>query len=33
MRGAAVAFAIVLSLVCIYWTIDYVRRRSRARRR
>jgi hypothetical protein len=28
MRQAAVGFSIVLALVCIYWTYDYMRRRS-----
>ena len=33
MRDAAVLFSIVLSLTCLYWTIAYVRRRARGRRR
>jgi hypothetical protein len=33
MQQAAVAMAAVLTLVCLWWTIDYVRRRSRGRRR
>jgi uncharacterized protein (DUF2062 family) len=33
MRQAAVAFSIVLAVVCIYWTYDYIRRRSRMSRR
>jgi hypothetical protein len=33
MRGAAVAMGILLLLVCLRWTVSYVRRRARARRR
>jgi hypothetical protein len=33
MRAAAVAFAVILTLVCLWWTVDYIRRRARARRR
>jgi preprotein translocase subunit SecE len=33
MRAAAVIFAIVLALVCIYWTFDYLLRRGAFRRR
>jgi hypothetical protein len=33
MRAAAVAMGIALALICIWWTVDYVRRRGRARRR
>jgi hypothetical protein len=33
MRIAAVAFGVVLAIVCLWWTVDYVRRRARARRR
>ena len=34
MRQAAVAFSIILALICIYWTYDYLRRRTgRGRRR
>jgi hypothetical protein len=33
MRQAAVAFGIILALVCIYWTYDYMRRRGVGRRR
>jgi hypothetical protein len=29
VRAAAIIFSILLALACIYWTIDYVRRRSR----
>jgi hypothetical protein len=30
-HAAAVAFAIALSLVCLFWIYGYVRRRSRKR--
>jgi hypothetical protein len=33
MQAAAVAFAIVLTLICVWWTLGYVWRRARARRR
>jgi hypothetical protein len=33
MRQAAVVFGIILALICIYWTYDYLRRRSGWRRR
>lgn len=33
MRAAAVTLAIVLALICVWWTFGYVWRRSRARRR
>jgi hypothetical protein len=33
MQAAAVAFAVVLTLVCVWWTFGYVWRRSRARAR
>jgi hypothetical protein len=33
MQWAAVATAIFLTLICLWWTFDYVRRRSRGRRR
>jgi peptidoglycan/LPS O-acetylase OafA/YrhL len=33
MQQAAVALAIVLTVICAWWTFDYVRRRSRSRRR
>jgi hypothetical protein len=29
MHTAAIVFSSLLALVCIYWTFDYVRRRSR----
>jgi hypothetical protein len=32
MHAAAVAFAVVLTLICLWWTVDYVRRRARTRR-
>jgi hypothetical protein len=31
MRAAAVAFAIVLTLICLWWILGYVARRSRGR--
>ena len=33
MRTAAVVFTIVLTLICLWWVIGYVARRSRDRRR
>jgi hypothetical protein len=33
MQAAAVVLALVLTLVCVWWTFGYVWRRSRARRR
>jgi hypothetical protein len=33
VRAAAVALAIVLTLICLWWMLGYVWRRSRARRR
>jgi len=30
-RVAAVGFAILLALVCLFWTYGYIRRRSRKR--
>jgi hypothetical protein len=33
MRTAAILMAIVLSAICLYWTLGYIWRRSRARRR
>jgi hypothetical protein len=33
MRGAAVAMAVVLSLIVLWWTFGYVWRRTRGRRR
>jgi preprotein translocase subunit SecE len=33
MRTAAVVLAIVLTLICLWWTIDYVLRRASRRRR
>ena len=33
MQAAAVALAIVLTLVCVWWTFGYVWRRARTRRR
>jgi hypothetical protein len=30
-RAAVVAFAIVLLLVCLYWTYGYIMRRSKKR--
>jgi hypothetical protein len=30
-RFAAVGFAVVLSLVCLFWVYGYVRRRSKKR--
>jgi hypothetical protein len=33
MQAAAAAFAIVLTLICAWWTLGYVWRRARARRR
>jgi len=31
MRAAAVAFAAILAVICLWWTFDYVRRRARRR--
>jgi hypothetical protein len=33
MRIAAVAFSVVLTLVCLWWTLGYVWRRARSNRR
>lgn len=33
MRTAAVVFAVILALVSLWWTIDYVLRRASRRRR
>jgi hypothetical protein len=33
MRDAAVAMAVALSLVCLWWTFGYVWRRTRGGRR
>jgi hypothetical protein len=33
MQAAAVGFAVVLTLICVWWAFGYVWRRSRARRR
>jgi len=30
-RAAVVAFALVLLVVCLYWTYGYIRRRSKKR--
>ena len=30
-RAAVVGFAILLTLVCLYWTYGYIRRRSKNR--
>jgi hypothetical protein len=30
-RAAVVGFALVLLVVCLYWTYGYIRRRSRKR--
>jgi hypothetical protein len=29
MQAAAVVFAGILTLICLWWTVDYVRRRMR----
>jgi hypothetical protein len=31
MRAAAVGMGVILALICLYWTFDYVRRRVRRR--
>ena len=33
MRTAAVVFTIILTIVCLWWTVDYVLRRASRRRR
>jgi hypothetical protein len=33
MQAAAVALAIVLTLICVWWTLGYVWRRARTRHR
>jgi Na+-transporting methylmalonyl-CoA/oxaloacetate decarboxylase gamma subunit len=33
MRAAAVVFAVILTLICLWWMLGYVARRSRGRRR
>jgi hypothetical protein len=30
-RGAVIAFAVLLLLVCLYWIYGYIRRRSKKR--
>jgi hypothetical protein len=30
-RAAVVAFAVVLLLICLFWTYGYIRRRSKKR--
>jgi hypothetical protein len=32
MRAAAVAFTVVLTLICLWWILGYVARRTRGRR-
>jgi hypothetical protein len=33
VRAAAVGFSVILTLICLWWMLGYVWRRSRARRR
>jgi len=33
MQQAAVAMAIILTIICLWWALGYARRRARSRRR
>jgi hypothetical protein len=33
MRQAVVVFSVILALICVYWTYDYLRRRGAFGRR